>query len=1054
MPRPAFRFPISGFTLVDLIITVMLLVSLAGIGGFYYQEFKDSQRVGVATNELDALAKAVQAYELTTSSAVDDRLVSRFTSRGFPPLHFLVEAGSLPSIPSDPWGRDYQIDPSRGILYSMGPKGPAEGDLSGTDDIKRAYKKEVASDRRSLLKPEQGLQVDDRQAPVITVVEPIGTLDRDNPPIRCAYYDNPGGSIVVSTGSSAPKKPKLFIDGEDADDLVPAQGRLTRSISQMVYTTLGHFSEDEHIVVAQVEDGSGNIARRQWKFTVELSRMSVKWLQPLAAQVRGVTNIAAAIDNGGRQIGGWTLFMDSRELVSGGKDQAMNGSEVMLIPSGGLPALDTKTLADGAHPLMLRVSSRTGHVEEWRTSLNVDNTPPSIRQILNKTTAGQSCLQAQRITTTVPDVGGQASDNFSVRNVTYQYFSVDQATGSTVGAVMTEPSTAIPSTWSPKTNKTHREDNPGGLYNSADVTFYTVPRPNSSDEFKPVTLPQGLYQVKFQAFDEAGNGSTARTTCFFVDLQKGGIKGQAFLDATAARCGQSFSEDQKHIHGSMATAGLAVTQETSGQVEFSILDEGKTPISTWEVIIDDNGTGGRPDGQFQKSANPRDWSTSGSFLGKSAGTLYKTGLYVPDGSADSLRRGNDTTASPIPEGPLVARIRYVSDTGTTYTTTTTFLVDNSLPVPAGLYGFAAKQSGTVQALREGDILLQSSPTGAPLDGGLEFGGIFSDRPTQGVVREIRWSLLKDGALFPGRNNISCFPFPGSPCTTNTASFGVVAGLGQLDSGSMNISTGVVGGLDGIYKLSLSVADGAGLTTRPVINFSVDLLPPEVLALRIFKAGGAAEGILAEVPCSQGPGTLTTCDGQALRFTPIVRDQFPVREVHYWLVPVTDPPTLKSAAVVIPITGTSSFPAIPEQVVVRDTRNSPLRPLPQVYELQVEAVGTHRTDPGPLCSTRVAFRYLTNLAVFAPFDAQSTLVQATLPADRSTARTWLSSQEQADLASYLNSAFSAGSTQIFDYSGRTSRVGSLLKLTDWLSQNSGNGTTDVLVLLDSAPRGAI
>ena len=109
------RYFLSGFTLVDLIITLLLLVTLAGVGSFYYSEFRDTQKLAIAGNELDTLVKSVQAYELTTSSLVDDNLIKNYTDQGRPQLQFLVDKGTLQRIDPDPWGRDYEIDTSKEI---------------------------------------------------------------------------------------------------------------------------------------------------------------------------------------------------------------------------------------------------------------------------------------------------------------------------------------------------------------------------------------------------------------------------------------------------------------------------------------------------------------------------------------------------------------------------------------------------------------------------------------------------------------------------------------------------------------------------------------------------------------------------------------------------------------------------------------------------------------------------------------------------------------------------------------------------------------------------
>ncbi|MBI4865864.1 MAG: hypothetical protein HY816_02830 [Candidatus Wallbacteria bacterium] len=1040
------RFFLSGFTLVDLILTLLLLVTLAGVSSFYFEEFRDTQRTALASNELDSFVKAVQAYELTTGTPIDDAFVNRYTQKGFPPLQFLVDLGNLQQVNPDPWGRDYQVDTARGFLYSLGPKDLAE-DPDGADDIRKPYKKELSGSVSQVASPLRGGCDNDREAPVVSAVEPVGTVDLANPAIRCTFFDNVGGSVAVD-------RSKLFVDGVSVGE--PA---LVRSSNQMVYTTPGGLAEGEHTVVAQVEDGCGNISRRQWKFTIDISRLTVQFLQPNQAQVRKSFPISAIIYNQGRDIGRWTLLFDSRVLASGETESKSPLEEIILFPNFDTVAQGT---ADGRHTLTLSVSKPTGHTEETRKSLDVDNTAPVLLSILNKTTPGATCLQAQRVTTTVPDLGGVARDNFVVSHATYQYFSVDQATGTTIAA-LTPLTTALPFDWSPDTNPAHQTNDPAALFGQVEETFYTKPH-GSASAYKPATLPEGLYQVVFQARDLAGNVSvldSKATTCFFVDLQKGGIKDQKFLDATSARCGLGYSEDQRHIRGSLAISSAIASSETSGRIEFTMLDAGTAPcpICTWEVVIDDNGPLGRPDGTFSPSAPFKDWVTGASYLNQAAGQVYRTALYEPDAALESLRRSpGGTSPVAVQEGPLRTRINYISPSGTAYTTYTTFFIDNSVPIGAGQNAFVARQAGTVVPIRENDILFSVSSGTDPNLGQIEFGGIFQDMPVNGVIRQASWSLTKgpSNSQVPVVNTASIFPYAGSPCTTHTASFGVAAGLSPASAGAMLLSTTVTGGLDGEYRLTLSITDGAGLTTAPVRQFKIDTLPPEVKSIQIWGPEGKTADPLDTVNCATGASKLTTIEGPALRFSPVVDDQFAVREVHYWLVPVTIPPTAKSAPIVIPITGVSTFPNIDVQVVTRDTKGATLKPLPQTYELQVEAVGVNRPNPGPLCRTSFSFKFLSNLAVFAPLDAASVDVQSLSPATIAASRTWLTSQEQGDAAGYLVSAFGAATNQLFDFRGRNGRAGfdPLIKLTDWLSQNAANGTTDILVLFDSVPAEAV
>ncbi len=1028
---------------MDLIITVTLLVTLAGIGGFYYEEFRDSQRQSIASNELDAFAKSIQAYELTTSSALTDGLIQSYRARGLPPLQFLVDVGNLTVVNVDPWGRDYQIDTGRGIVFSKGPEGSAQ-DPNGADDIRVPYKKEVAGGSAvDFLSPVSGL--DDREPPIIDSFSPVGTVRQESPQIRCTFFDNVGGCILVRNASEngqqvveADRRPKMFIDGVDVDGI--GGGLLNRSSNQMIFTSPGGFTETQHIVVAQVEDCSGNITRKQWKFTVDVSPLDVEFRQPQEQQVRGTIPITARIYNNGNKVKEWILSWNFREI---GRDTTFSSStadEVTL-----KSAFDTKQELDGTHTMTLRVTKETGQVEEFRKAISVDNTPPEIIEIKNKTIPLGS--QPQVITTGIPDLGGAAHDNTQVKRVTYQYFTIDSQSRVVTGAVMSSPATALPVDWSPDTEGlNHRLDDPAALYNSADETFYTVPH-GSAEEFEPVSMPQGFYRVEFQATDLAGNESAKKTTDFIIDFQSSGIRDAAFLDGTSSICGLSITEDMKHIRGENAVSFIP-SFETSGLIQFSLLEEGKTPISTWQVIIDDNGPNGVPDGVFSLSA-PADWVSSGSFLGLSAGTTIRTTVFVPDSVADKARR-QGITSSPVAVQPglLPVQISYQSDTGNRATTITDLLIDTVLPNEVGLSGVVVKQSGTVIPIREDDVLF--SLTNAQDTGALEFGGVLADRPEEGVIKQVTWTLqrlqpfLEDLVVRDG-----AFPYPGSPCTTNTASFGTAAGLG-----TMSVSTSVAGGLDGAYQIQYSVADGAGLTTNIIRKFAIDTVPPEVSSIKLLDPAESFATVLKEIPCAVAPSTITTLEGESLKFTVTVQDQFPIREVHYWLVPITDPPTVRGGPVVIPILSNTLNPVIPDQVITRDTKNQAIKPLPQQYQLQVEAVGQNRSDPGPLCITQVSFRFLSNLAVFAPIDASSTRVRALTASELSTAATWISSTEQRDVADYLLSAFQTGTSLVFDFSGRDGRGSNIMPIQDWLSQNATSGSSDVIVFLDSIPSEAL
>ena len=75
------RRPIA-FALVDLVVTLVLVVTLSGLASLYYAEAQQDRVRGVIANELDELTRAVTAWELqhkrpVTIADVEDAMKKR-----------------------------------------------------------------------------------------------------------------------------------------------------------------------------------------------------------------------------------------------------------------------------------------------------------------------------------------------------------------------------------------------------------------------------------------------------------------------------------------------------------------------------------------------------------------------------------------------------------------------------------------------------------------------------------------------------------------------------------------------------------------------------------------------------------------------------------------------------------------------------------------------------------------------------------------------------------------------------------------------------------------
>ena len=98
-PRSTFR---AGFTLMELLVVVALLVVLAGTGGVIYMNYLEGAKEDVAKSQVQVLTEAAQMYQIKTGSYPPDlNTLTQPTADG--------KAASLEvSALIDPWQRPYQ----------------------------------------------------------------------------------------------------------------------------------------------------------------------------------------------------------------------------------------------------------------------------------------------------------------------------------------------------------------------------------------------------------------------------------------------------------------------------------------------------------------------------------------------------------------------------------------------------------------------------------------------------------------------------------------------------------------------------------------------------------------------------------------------------------------------------------------------------------------------------------------------------------------------------------------------------------------------------------
>lgn len=120
-----------GFTLIELLVVITILAILAGAALPYVQNYVAESRLAKAKTDLEEIARALAIYE-TREGEYTKTTVSDLTGR------------YLNKSPIDPWGSEYIVSSSTGIVYSKGPDRLDGSDSNNYDNINVPYQPPLA----------------------------------------------------------------------------------------------------------------------------------------------------------------------------------------------------------------------------------------------------------------------------------------------------------------------------------------------------------------------------------------------------------------------------------------------------------------------------------------------------------------------------------------------------------------------------------------------------------------------------------------------------------------------------------------------------------------------------------------------------------------------------------------------------------------------------------------------------------------------------------------------------------------------------------------------
>ena len=131
-----------GFSLIELLVVVAIIAILVGVAAPYYNDYLKESKRTKALQDIDVLKQAVLLHDsqedlpylgiLATGTTVRVPVLGEKDFSG-------LQGKYLTNIPTDPWDKNYKLDPIGCFIYSEGPDSSTED-----DDVRDYYIKDLA----------------------------------------------------------------------------------------------------------------------------------------------------------------------------------------------------------------------------------------------------------------------------------------------------------------------------------------------------------------------------------------------------------------------------------------------------------------------------------------------------------------------------------------------------------------------------------------------------------------------------------------------------------------------------------------------------------------------------------------------------------------------------------------------------------------------------------------------------------------------------------------------------------------------------------------------